>query len=170
MATITPTGYYILVEMEVVEETTESGIILHDKKQLDREQGGHSVGTVRAFGNTVYQGFEGIDGRATKEERAAAWGINLGNKVEFNRYDGKVHVRLHGTPARLDFVDASGPAAARNATSRRPDGRRPRPLPFLRRQHPHAYRQPDHVGASAAVALPGLLPLPRPCAGPAART
>ena len=90
MATITPTGYYILVEMEVVEETTESGIILHDKKQLDREQGGHSVGTVRAFGHTVYQGFAGIEARGTKEERAAAWGINIGDKVEFNRYDGKI--------------------------------------------------------------------------------
>ena len=90
MATITPTGYYILVEMEEVEEISAGGVIMHDAKQLKREQGGHSVGVVRALGNTVYQGFEGIDGRATKEERAAAWGINLGDKVEFNRYDGKV--------------------------------------------------------------------------------
>lgn len=90
MATITPTGFYILIEMEEVEEKTESGIILHDKKQLDREKNGHSIGIVRSFGHTVYQGFEGIDGRATKEERAAAWGVNVGDKVEFNRYDGKV--------------------------------------------------------------------------------
>ena len=90
MATITPTGYYILIEMEVVEEISAGGVIMHDSKQLKREQGGHSVGIVRALGHTVYQGFEGVDGRGTKEERAAAWGINIGDKVEFNRYDGKV--------------------------------------------------------------------------------
>lgn len=90
MATITPTGFYILIEMEEVEEKTESGIILRDQKQQDREQVGHSVGIVRALGHTVYQGFEGIEGKATKEERAAAWGVNIGDKVEFNRYDGKI--------------------------------------------------------------------------------
>lgn len=90
MATITPTGYYILVEMEVVEETTESGIIVYDDAALKREQSGHNVGVVRSLGHTVYQGFAGIEGKASKEERAAAWGVNIGDKVEFNRYDGKI--------------------------------------------------------------------------------
>ena len=90
MAIIQPTGYYILVEMEEVEEKTKSGIIIRDDATLKREQSGHNSGVVRALGHTVYQGFAGIEGKATKEERAAAWGVNVGDKVEFNRYDGKI--------------------------------------------------------------------------------
>ncbi len=99
-----PTGYYILIEMEKVEKTTESGIIISSDTEHDREQGGHDVGVIKDFGPTVFTGFAGIpedyptrncDVRYTNEERAAMWGCKIGDKVEFNRYDGKTP-RLEG--------------------------------------------------------------------------
>lgn len=85
-----PTGYYILIEMEVVENKTESGIVIATNIENKREQGGHDVGIVRAFGPTVFKGFVGIDDEETKEVRAEQYGVEVGDRVEFNRYDGKV--------------------------------------------------------------------------------
>ena len=86
---IHPTGYYILVQMEEVEETTASGIVISTPKELEREKGGHDVGTVVELGPTCFSGFSGCDAN-TATERAAQWGVKVGDKVEFNRYEGKV--------------------------------------------------------------------------------
>ena len=86
---IKPTGFHVLVEMEEVEETTESGIVIATKSGREREQNGHDVGTVIAIGPTAHMGYEGCDGD-TAEARAAQWGYGIGDKVQFERYQGKL--------------------------------------------------------------------------------
>ena len=85
-----PTGYYVLVRMEEVEQTTESGIIIATNKEHEREQGGHDVGVILAVGPTSYMGFEGIDDSLPVQQRMEQYGVKIGDKVEFTRYDGKV--------------------------------------------------------------------------------
>ncbi len=86
---VKPTGYHILVKVEEVEETTESGIVIATKTENKREQGGHDAGTVVAIGPTAYDGYAGCDGD-TAQERAAMWGFQVGDKVQFERYNGKL--------------------------------------------------------------------------------
>lgn len=84
-----PTGYYILVKMEEVEITSEGGIVLATANEHQREQNGHDVGTIVSIGPTAFCGFQGCDAE-TPDGRAAQWGCAVGDKVEFNRYEGKV--------------------------------------------------------------------------------
>jgi len=83
---IKPLGYNVLIEMEEIKQEVEEGalkgFVLHGDDQQNREQEGHFVGIVRAFGPTAYKGFANCEG--PKE-----WGVDLGDKVEFHRYDGK---------------------------------------------------------------------------------
>lgn len=98
---IKPTGYYILVKMEKVEQTLKGGaldgFVLSTNNEHEREQNGHDVGVLVALGPTSFNGFKGIDADNV-EERAAQWGVSIGDKIEFNRYDGKI-------PSHPDFVD-----------------------------------------------------------------
>lgn len=84
-----PTGYYVLVKMEAVEVTSDGGIILSTKEEHEREQGGHDIGEIVEIGPTAWNGFQGCDA-PTAVERAKQWGCEIGDKVEFNRYEGKV--------------------------------------------------------------------------------
>lgn len=77
-----PVGYFVLIQMEEVEKTTESGIIIASKAEHQREQEGYAIGVIKAFGPTCYKGFEGCDGPLD-------WGVKIGDRIEFNRYDGK---------------------------------------------------------------------------------
>jgi len=80
-----PVGYYILVEMDKISEEIEEGALAGfqlDSKEVKREQHGHAIGTIKAFGPTCYKGFEGC-------ESPDDWGVKVGDRVEFNRYDGK---------------------------------------------------------------------------------
>jgi co-chaperonin GroES (HSP10) len=86
---IKPNGFYVLVEMEEVEETTESGIVVSTGSQKAREQGGHDVGIVLDIGPTAHRGYDGCDAE-TPEGRAAQWGYKIGDKVQFDRYQGKL--------------------------------------------------------------------------------
>lgn len=86
---VEPTGYHILVKVDEVVETTESGIVIATKTENKREQGGHDAGTVVAIGPTCYDGYAGCEGD-TAEERAAKWGVRVGDKVQFERYNGKL--------------------------------------------------------------------------------
>lgn len=86
---IKPCGYYVLVKMEKVEQTTKSGIIIATPEQNKREQNGHYRGRLIAFGPTAYHGYAGCDGD-TPEERASQWGVQLGDVVRFQRYDGTI--------------------------------------------------------------------------------
>lgn len=86
---INPTGYNVLLKMEDVEQVTKSGIVIATATENQREQAGHDVGTVVSVGPLAWAGYQGCDGE-TSEERAAQWGVKVGDKVEFNRYEGKV--------------------------------------------------------------------------------
>jgi len=98
---IKPTGYYVLVKMELVEQTVSdgalAGFVIATKEEHQREQSGHDVGTLVALGPTAFNGFQGVVG-TDAVVRAAEWGVKIGDKVEFNRYDGK-------TPSHPDFKD-----------------------------------------------------------------
>jgi co-chaperonin GroES (HSP10) len=79
---IRPAGHYALVEVEPVEETTESGIVYRTQNEIEREHGGRDIGRVVAFGPLAYKGF-------AHAESPEDWGVAIGDKVEFRRYDGK---------------------------------------------------------------------------------
>lgn len=82
-----PTGFYVWVELEEVEETSASGIVIATKTEHKREQGGHDVATVLGIGPLVHLGYEGIDAE-TPGGRASQWGYGIGDKVQINRYEG----------------------------------------------------------------------------------
>lgn len=83
MANISPCGWRILVEVEEVQETSEGGIIVSTGKELKREQEGSDIGRVLAIGNTAYLGCNGC-------ESSEDWGFDVGDLIEFRRYDGKL--------------------------------------------------------------------------------
>ena len=90
---IKPLGYQVLVKMEEIEQTVKegalAGFVLTSDEENKREQVGHDLGVVVAFGPLAYTGWEGVQG-VTPDERAECWGVKVGDKVEFHRYDGKI--------------------------------------------------------------------------------
>lgn len=80
---IRPCGFQVIIEMEEVEKQSDTGIILQTKKEYEREQNGHDVGRVIAFGPLAFKGFASCE---TPED----WGVSVGDLVEFKRYDGKI--------------------------------------------------------------------------------
>jgi len=83
---IKPLGHYVLIVMEAVEKKTASGIIIPDKV-TSVEQDATDVGYVRAFGPTSYAGWPGCD--VEGKEPHECWGLNVGDKVEYRKYEGK---------------------------------------------------------------------------------
>lgn len=79
---IKPLGFYVLVEVDVVEKTTASGIIIGD---VTRDQEACEFGIVKELGPTAYAGFPGCE-----EKGAEAWGVKVGDRVEYRRYEGKL--------------------------------------------------------------------------------
>ncbi len=79
---IKPLGFYVLVEVDVVEEVSAGGIILGNVK---REQEACEFGVIRAIGPVAYAGFPGCE-----DGKAEAWGVKVGDKVEYRRYEGKL--------------------------------------------------------------------------------
>ena len=94
---IKPTGYYVLVELEPIEKDTKSqaGIILATSKDEDRYRNAQCIGTIIEFGPLAFKGLQ--NGCNTPEE----WGVSVGNKVEFNSYDGKIPKSAGGKDLRL---------------------------------------------------------------------
>lgn len=81
---VAPCGYYCLVEMKEVEEKTESGIIINTGKDIERMKIGQSVGKLIAIGPRAFRGLSnGCDS-------AEDWGVQVGDWVEFNSFDGKI--------------------------------------------------------------------------------
>jgi len=80
---IKPAGYFVLVEVEPVEETHKGTSIVMVKEERDREHGGRDVGKVLSFGPLAFKGFDNCTGPED-------WGVKEGDLVEFNRYDGKI--------------------------------------------------------------------------------
>jgi len=88
-----PLGFNVLIEMVKVKDVSDGGIILGDVR---REQDGCDVGFVRAVGNIAFRGIPGCnpnDYSPSHEfhrlEPYQIWGIEIGDKVEYRRYDGK---------------------------------------------------------------------------------
>ena len=93
---VEPLGFYVLVEMIKIEETSAGGIVLQ-AKDVAREQDGCDQGYVRAIGNTAFRGFPGCNPNDYPPSHefysltpAQIWGINVGDKVEYRRYEGKL--------------------------------------------------------------------------------
>lgn len=77
---IIPCGTTVLVEIEPVEDTYEGSIIKRPMHETKREVGGRDIGKVISFGPYCYKDF-GLD--------PEGWGVQVGDLVEFMRYDGK---------------------------------------------------------------------------------
>jgi co-chaperonin GroES (HSP10) len=73
--------------LDEVEEKSEGGIVIATPTERNREQIGQDVGVVEKLGPMAFLEWEGIGD--TPEERAAAFGIKIGDKVMFDRYEGK---------------------------------------------------------------------------------
>ena len=78
---IKPLGFYVLIEMDVVENVSDGGIILGN---VDREQAACEFGIVKDIGPTAYKGFAGCE-----DSGAEGWGVAIGDRVEYRRYEGK---------------------------------------------------------------------------------
>ncbi len=103
---IKPLGFYVLVEMVEVESVSQGGIILNTQ-EVARDQEATSVGYVRAIGPTAFCGYPGCEakegGRKNVAEKigeiklekqpditpADCWGLEIGQKIEYRRYEGK---------------------------------------------------------------------------------
>ena len=99
---IKPLGFYVLVEMEIVENVSKGGIIL-DIQEVARDQEATSTGYVRAIGPTAFAGYPGCEGAEAAVKYsvddipehipaitpADCWGLKIGQKIEYRRYEGK---------------------------------------------------------------------------------
>lgn len=74
-----------VVEREIGEGDLK-GFVLNSDNEHKREESGNCIGKIVAFGPTAFQGYAGC-----REDSAPAdFGVRLGDKVEFARYDGKI--------------------------------------------------------------------------------
>ena len=85
---IKPLGFYVLIEMELVEETSAGGIIL-DRDLVSKEQDATDTGYVRAIGPTAYAGYPGCDVDSVLERPYEMWGLEIGQKIEYRKFEGK---------------------------------------------------------------------------------
>jgi len=85
---IKPLGFYVLIEMEKVEETTASGIILN-ADLVSKEQDATDIGHVRAIGPTAYHGYPGCELVEADLFPYEKWGLEIGQKIEYRRFEGK---------------------------------------------------------------------------------
>lgn len=94
---IKPLGFYVLIEMEVVEEVSAGGIIL-DRDLVSKEQDATDTGYVRAIGPTAYAGYPGCDpenkgldheGELIVAQPHKQWGLEIGDKIEYRKFEGK---------------------------------------------------------------------------------
>jgi len=83
---IKPCGYQVLIDVTKAESVTDGGIVL-PTELTQKEQAVEETGTIVAFGPTAFVGMRGCD----RDERPAyeQWGLKVGDKVEFKRYEGK---------------------------------------------------------------------------------
>ena len=85
---IKPLGFYVLIEMVEVEKTSAGGIILNTN-EVSREQEATSVGYVRAIGPTAFSGYPGCEAEHPDVTPADCWGLEIGQKIEYRRFEGK---------------------------------------------------------------------------------
>jgi len=95
---IKPLGFYVVIEMEIVEEVSAGGIVMPDSL-TSKEQDATSIGYVRAIGPTAYHGYPGCDLDDEQKARAIEvgldlgpadkWGLKIGQKIEYRKFEGK---------------------------------------------------------------------------------
>jgi co-chaperonin GroES (HSP10) len=83
---IKPCGYYVLVDVTPAETVTKGGIVLPDEL-TKKEQMAEETGTIIAFGPTAYVGMRGCEAEGLFAYEQ--WGLKVGDKVEFKKYEGK---------------------------------------------------------------------------------
>ncbi|MES2367694.1 MAG: hypothetical protein V4563_17590 [Pseudomonadota bacterium] len=83
---IKPCGYFVLVKVDEVEETTKGGIVLPGAL-TEKEQAVVETGTIIDFGPTCYVGWKGCE--RTDVPAYQQWGVERGHKVEFKKFEGK---------------------------------------------------------------------------------
>lgn len=81
-------GYYILVEIPE-KESIKSSVIMISQEFKDEEVYASDIGIIKDIGPTCFSGMEALMDIKCSIERAKKWGIKVGDKVEFTRYDGK---------------------------------------------------------------------------------
>ena len=100
-----PTGYRVLIQMDEVEQQVKDGVLkgfqLQSDKEHEREEAGHCIGKIIAFGPTAFLGYEGCKPDSAPKD----WGVEVGDMVEFNRYDGKIP--LHDEKKEFRLVNDS---------------------------------------------------------------
>jgi co-chaperonin GroES (HSP10) len=87
---IKPCGNQLLIKREEVEQTTDSGIVLHTNEQHEREEMGQNKGRVISLGPLVHDDYQDFP-ENTPKGRAEFWGYEVGDLVLFSRYDGAEH-------------------------------------------------------------------------------
>lgn len=86
MMKIKPAGYFVLVDVTPAEAVTKGGIVL-TRDTIEKEQAIEETGVIVAFGPTCFVGMRGCE----REDIPAPeqWGLKVGDKVEFKKYEGK---------------------------------------------------------------------------------
>lgn len=88
---IKPCGYFVLIDVTPVEKMSPGGIALPDSLTT-LEQMAAETGRVLAIGPTAYIGMRGCmeeDIERTGLPAHKLWGIDVGDRVEFRKFDGK---------------------------------------------------------------------------------
>lgn len=85
---IKPLGFYVLIEQVKVEEVSKGGIVL-PSDLVNKEQEATAVGYVRWIGPTAYVGYPGCTDEGSKKTPAQCWGLEVGMKVEYRKFEGK---------------------------------------------------------------------------------
>lgn len=89
---LTPKGHYLLIELVTVKNVSKGGIILSD---VSKEQKATQFARVLGIGPTAFIGVEGCDPRTwptghpnSSKTPHQIWGIDIGDTVFLNRYEG----------------------------------------------------------------------------------
>ena len=88
---IKPAGYYVLVDVSQAESVTQGGIVL-PRELVEKEQMAEETGCIVAFGPVCFIGMRGCseeDMERTGKTAYQLWGLEVGDKVEFRKFEGK---------------------------------------------------------------------------------
>lgn len=83
---IKPCGYFVLVDVTETEKVSKGGIVLPEEL-TKKEQAVEETGTIVSFGPTAFVGMRGCEDDSIPAYEQ--WGLKVGDKVEFKKYEGK---------------------------------------------------------------------------------
>jgi co-chaperonin GroES (HSP10) len=93
---IKPTGYHVLVKVDSFDEKIKGSSLYMPVNEAKREHSGRDTAIVVEFGPRCYEGYEGCKGPED-------WGVKVGDRVEFRRYDGKIPAYAEENESLKDF-------------------------------------------------------------------